>query len=129
MRDFQVYLEDIIDAIDSIEEYTRGMTFSAFVEDRRTVDAVIRNFEIIGEATKHIPERIRRDYPKVPWKDMAGMRDKLIHGYFGVQVDVVWKTVKERLPIVRPLVEEALTEMKEETAHRTRLTNPENRRR
>ena len=116
MRDFQVYLEDIIDAINSIEEYTRGLTFNAFVEDRRTVDAVIRNFEIIGEATKHIPERIRRDYPKVPWKDMAGMRDKLIHGYFGVQLDVVWKTVKERLPIVRPLVEEALAKMKEETA-------------
>jgi hypothetical protein len=111
-----VYLEDIIDAINSIEKYTRGLTFNAFVEDRRTVDAVIRNFEVIGEATKHVPERIRRDYPKVPWKDMAGMRDKLIHGYFGVQLDVVWKTVKERLPVVRPLVQEALAKMKEETA-------------
>jgi hypothetical protein len=117
LRDFQVYLEDIIDAINSIEEYTRGLTFNAFVEDSRTVDAVIRNLEVIGEATKHIPERIRRDYPKVPWKDMAGMRDKLIHGYFGVQLDVVWKTVKERLPAVRPLVEEALAKIKGEASH------------
>ena len=111
-----MYLEDILNAINRIEEYTRGLTFNSFVEDRKTVDAVIRNFEIIGEATKHIPERIRRDYPKVPWKDMAGMRDKLIHGYFGVQLDVVWKTVKERLPIVRPLVEEASAKMKEKIA-------------
>jgi hypothetical protein len=116
LRDFQVYIEDIIEDINAIEEYTKGLTYDAFAKDRRTVDAVIRNFEIIGEATKHIPGRIRQEYPKVPWKDMAGMRDKLIHGYFGVQLDVVWKTIKERLPTVLPLVEEALTKMKEETA-------------
>ena len=94
MRDFQVYLEDIIEAINSIEEYTKELTYNVFVKDRKTVDAVVRTFEVIGEATKHIPERIRKEYPKVPWKDMAGMRDKLIHGYFGVKLDVVWKTIK-----------------------------------
>ena len=77
------------------------MSYEAFAKDRKTVDATVRNFEIIGEATKHIPERIRKEYPKVPWKDMAGMRDKLIHGYFGVKLDVVWKTIKERLPAVK----------------------------
>jgi uncharacterized protein with HEPN domain len=76
---------------------------------------VIRNFEIIGEATKHIPEKVTKEYPNVPWKDMAGMRDKLIHGYFGVNLEVIWKTVKERLPKVKPLVEEVLAEAKEET--------------
>ena len=81
MRDFQVYVEDIIDAINSIEAYTKGLTYEGFVRDRKTVDAVIRNFEVIGEATKHIPLAVRREYPKVPWRDMAGMRDKLIHGY------------------------------------------------
>ncbi|MGD6806238.1 MAG: HepT-like ribonuclease domain-containing protein [Candidatus Bathyarchaeia archaeon] len=112
MRDSQVYLEDILDAINSIETYTKGLTYADFVSDRKTVDAVIRNFEIIGEATKHVPLAIRREYPNVPWKDMAGMRDKLIHGYFGVHLEVIWKTVKERLPALRVLVVEALTKMK-----------------
>jgi len=113
VRDFQIYLEDVIEAVDSIEEYTRELTYEAFVKDKKTVDAVVRNFEVIGEATKHIPEKVRMEYPSVPWRDMAGIRDKLIHGYFGVNLDVVWKTIKERLPKVRPLLEEVLVEMKE----------------
>jgi uncharacterized protein with HEPN domain len=114
LRDFRVYVEDVIDAINSIEEYTRGLTCERFVKDKKTVDAVVRNFEIIGEATKHVPERVRKEYPSVPWRDMTGMRDRLIHGYFGVNLDVVWKTIKERLPIVKPLVEEVLVEMRKE---------------
>jgi uncharacterized protein with HEPN domain len=90
------------------------LTYERFVKDKKTVDAVVRNLEIIGEAAKHIPERVRKKYPSVPWRDMAGMRDRLIHWYFGVNLDVVWKTVKERLPIVKPLVEEALVKMNEE---------------
>jgi len=113
VRDFQTYVEDIVDAMNSIEEYTKGLTYDAFAKDKKTVDAVIRNFEIIGEATKYIPGKIRKEYPQVPWKDMAGMRDKLIHRYFGVKLDVVWKTIKERLPVVKPLVEEALRKMEE----------------
>jgi uncharacterized protein with HEPN domain len=115
LRDFQVYIEDIIDAINSIEEYIEELTFERFVKDKKTVDAVVRNLEIIGEATKNIPESARKQYPSVPWRDMAGMRDRLIHGYFGVNLDVVWKTVKERLPIVKPLVKEALAEIREKT--------------
>ncbi len=113
MRDFQVYIEDIIDAIDSIETYTKDLTYTDFVSDKKTVDAVIRNFEIIGEATKQLPLSARQGCPNVPWREMAGMRDKLIHGYFGVQLDVVWKTIKERLPTVRLLMVEVLAKMKE----------------
>ncbi len=69
-----------------IEVYASNMTFDQFADDQKTIDAVDRNFEIIGEATKHIPEKIRNEYPEVPWKDMAAMRDKLIHGYFGVNL-------------------------------------------
>jgi uncharacterized protein with HEPN domain len=112
LRDFQVYIEDIIDALNSIEAYTKGLTYEGFVNDRKTVDAVIRNFEIIGEAAKQVPLSIREEYSKVPWRDMAGMRDKLIHGYFGIQLDVVWKTIIERLPPLRLLLLDALADMK-----------------
>ncbi len=110
-RDFNVYLDDILEAIKNIEEYTKGLTFKGFGEDRKAVDAVIRNFEILGEATKHIPEKIRKKCPKIPWRDMAGMRDRIIHEYFGVNLKVVWKTIKERLPEVRHLIEIVLREI------------------
>ncbi len=113
MRDFQVYLEDILASINNIEDYTRSLDCEAFVEDKKTVDAVIRNLEIIGEATKRVPEKIRKKYPKIPWKDMAGMRDKLIHGYSGVNLSVVWKTIEERLPAVKLFVKEALADVQE----------------
>jgi uncharacterized protein with HEPN domain len=115
LRDYQVYIEDIIDAIESIEEYTNALAFEQFVKDKKTVDAVVRNFEIIGEATKHVPESVRKKYSSVPWRDMAGMRDALIHGYFGVNLDVVWKTIKERLPTVKPLIEKALVDIESES--------------
>jgi uncharacterized protein with HEPN domain len=113
LRDFRVYIEDILEAIDSIQTYTKDIDYEGFVGDKKTVDAVIRNFEIIGEATRQIPLAVRQEYPKVPWREMAGMRDKLIHGYFGVQLDVVWKTIKERIPTVRRLMVEVLTEIKD----------------
>ncbi|WGM90360.1 MAG: DUF86 domain-containing protein [Candidatus Bathyarchaeum tardum] len=113
MRDFRVYLEDMVEAINCIEEYTRGMSYEAFVKDRKTVDAVVRNFEIIGEAAKNVPNEVRKIYSNLPWKEMSGMRDKLIHAYFGVKLDVLWKTIKERLIVVKLLVEEALVELEQ----------------
>jgi len=107
-RDYRVYIDDILEAIKRIKKYTDELTFDKFTQDIKTIDAVIRNFEIIGEATKHITDEVRKEYPDVPWKVMAGMRDKLIHEYFGVKLEVVWETIKRRLPEVKPLIEEVL---------------------
>jgi uncharacterized protein with HEPN domain len=100
-RDHSLYLDDIIEATGKILEYTAGMEFEDFRKDSKTVDAVIRNFEILGEAAKHVPAAIKRKHPGIPRREMARMRDKLIHEYFGIRHDIVWKTVKERLPELR----------------------------
>jgi len=105
MRDYQLYLKDILSAMDSIEAFVEGMSFEEFRADDKTASAVIRKFEIIGEATKNIPDEIRHQYPTVPWKEMAGMRDRLIHFYFGMDYKLVWTTIKERLPQVKPEIQ------------------------
>jgi uncharacterized protein with HEPN domain len=97
-RVYADYLEDILDAIQKVAKFIEGMTFDQFAADDKTAFAVIRALEIIGEATKHIPEEVRRNYPRLPWREMAGIRDKLIHEYFGVNLEVVWKTATEDLP-------------------------------
>jgi len=107
-KDYKLYLKDIAEAMKSIEQFVKGITFDDFVKDDKTTSAVIRKFEIIGEATKQIPDELRQKYPTIPWKEMAGMRDRLIHFYSGVDYKLVWDTIKNRLPQVKPLIKKIL---------------------
>jgi len=104
-RDYRDYLKDIIDSIKDIESFTENMTFEDFAKDRKTINAVIRSFEVIGEAAKKIPKSIRDKHPSIPWKKMVGMRDKMIHEYFGVDIEIIWKTIKEDIPSLKPLIQ------------------------
>ena len=108
MRDYRLYLKDILAAMESIEEFVKGMDLEGLQADDKTASAVLRKFEIIGEATKGMPEEIRAKHPQVPWREMAGMRDRLIHFYSGVDYELVWRTIKERLPEVKPWIKEIL---------------------
>lgn len=100
VRDDQVYLAHILDALQQISTYTKGMDDKAFLGNRMVQDAVIRQFEIVGEATKNLSESFRECYPHLPWKDLAGFRDKLIHQYFGVDLSSVWRSVVDDVPVL-----------------------------
>jgi uncharacterized protein with HEPN domain len=108
MRDYSLYLKDILAAMESIECFIAGMDLDTFQKDDKTTSAVMRKLEIIGEAVKQIPDEIRLKHSQVPWKEMAGMRDKLIHFYFGIDYHLVWKTVTERLPQVKQEIQKVL---------------------
>jgi uncharacterized protein with HEPN domain len=104
-RELSDYLADILNAMVEVDEFIKDMTFDTFEEDRKTINAVIRSLEVLGEATKHIPATFRDKHPDIPWSKMAGMRDVLIHNYMGVDLMTVWKAAKERLPEIRLMVE------------------------
>ena len=99
------FLAHIIEAVRRTTSYTEKVTYEEFLKDIKTQDAVIRNIEIIGEAIKNLSEEIRNRYSEIPWKNMAGMRDKLIHHYFGVNFSIVWKIAKEELPEIVKKIE------------------------
>ena len=111
-RDYSLFIKDILQAVDKIEEFVGNMNYDEFISDDKTTCAVIRKLEIIGEASKNIPAFIRQKYEALPWKDMARMRDKISHGYFGVDYEIVWKVIKEKLPEIKPIIHRILEETK-----------------
>ena len=110
-REYKLFIQDIKECIEQIDEFVGNMTLEEFKADEKTSSAVVRKLEIIGEATKNVPKEIRQKYKELPWSDMARMRDKIIHSYFVVDYEVVWKTIKERLPEIKPKIDTILKDL------------------
>ena len=102
------FLSDIREALQRIEEYSHGLTYEQFISDLKTQDAVVRNLEIIGEAAKNVSDTFRRQHPNIAWSELAKLRDKLIHHYFGVNFDIVWDVISEYLPEIKNQIKKIL---------------------
>lgn len=109
-REWSYRIKDILKAIDNIETYLNSMALHEFRKNQLVIDAVIRNFEIIGEASNHIPKNIKRSYSEIMWVEIYGMRNILIHEYFGVEIDTIWHTAKNHLPTLKKQLGNILTE-------------------
>jgi uncharacterized protein with HEPN domain len=109
-RDFRLYLEDIFDSGSSILEFVNGLTFEEFCSDRKTYSAVIRELEVIGEAVGKLPDELKQKHPDVAWQDIKDFRNLLIHEYFGVDLEIMWKVIQDDLPILMDRVREIIGE-------------------
>lgn len=110
-REVKLYLADIVESIGKIEMYSKDSAFIDFGRDVMLIDAIVRNVSIIGEAVKNIPEEMKEKYPAIAWHEIIGMRNKVVHEYFSVDEDILWKTIKEDLPIVKKQIQEILQGM------------------
>ncbi len=110
-RDYGSYIEDIIEHMGYAEEFIKYRTFEEFANDKKTILSVTKCIEIVGEATKQIPDSIREKYPEIPWRDMAGIRDRLVHGYFKVNLEIVWITAAIEFPELRLMMQNVLADV------------------
>ena len=113
-RGYKLFVRDILDAIDKIEQFVGDISYQEFIQDDKTSTAVVKKIEIIGEAIKNIPPDIRAKYSNIPWRDIVGMRNKISHGYFGIDYEIVWAVIKQKLPVLKAQVTQMLKEFEEE---------------
>ena len=113
-RDYKLFVKDIIAAVESIEEFVGDMALEELKSDEKTSSAVIRKFEIIGEAVKYMPNNVKEKYKDIQWKSMAGMRDRLIHAYFGIDYNLVWSAIKNEIPKLKLKLKKVLSSMEKE---------------
>jgi uncharacterized protein with HEPN domain len=109
-RDTKLYFEDIFKAIEEVEEFMGNLSFDDFSKDIKVIRAVTMDFIVIGEAAKHVSSETRKKYPQIPWSKVVGMRNILTYNYPGINVEIIWKTAKKRLSMLKPVIEELLNE-------------------
>jgi uncharacterized protein with HEPN domain len=109
-RDTKLYFEDIFKAIEEVEEFMGNLSFDDFSKDIKIIRAVTMDFIVIGEAAKHVSSETRKKYPQIPWSKVVGMRNILTYNYPGINVEIIWKTAKKRLSMLKPVIEELLNE-------------------
>jgi uncharacterized protein with HEPN domain len=115
MTNYRLYLKNISEAMVAAQGFVAGMGFDAFAADDKTASAVLQKLKIVGEAAKRVPETIRQDYPQVPWQQMIGIRDQIVHAYFAIDYVVVWETLKVDIPQLQPIIQQILKDMEKES--------------
>jgi uncharacterized protein with HEPN domain len=103
-RPIKLLLSDILDAIDRIPQYIEGLSFDSFSEDQKTIDAVVRNLEIIGEAANRLPDEFKEKHPEVEWYKVVGLRNRIIHDYFGIDLKIIWQIIHSDMPMLRQIL-------------------------
>ena len=112
-RIYRLYLEDIVEASERITSYLKDLTYRDFERDQMRLDAVIRNLQIVGEAVKKLPDSIKEEYPNIAWQEIAGLRNRVTHVYFDVDIDIIWDVVKIELPMLKVQIQEILMKINE----------------